>query len=343
MREGHRWLPSPLLPARRKEWLLDMSLSPLLPCVHIGIPKTGTALLQRRVFPGQSGLHFLGKCRDRANMWITPENAEVVEQISGQLDAKALEGLKDVAQALIEQGWMHGRVTLWSKEGWSGGSAARRLQTAKNLAAVLGPCRVILVLRHPHTLVESLYFQKLIASQLGLDDRVARPGIYFSLEHWLDTNWGLDAHGALACLDYARTAEVYAEVFGTDAVGIFLYEDLKRDSAAYARAVGAFIGVDGDEMAAHIAQQHVHPRLTEKQVAQIRHIDVSPWRRLRFRMRSPVERKKLLYDSQDDGSAAASASLPRRWRDLIDELTTDGNHLLMNRWAVSLDHHGYPL
>ena len=329
----------------------------LLPCLHIGMPKTGTALLQR-VFARHSGLHFQGKrgdaanilttaenAKDAANIWMTPQNAKFVEQISGQLDTKAHEDLAHVAQTAVEEARALGRVPLWSKEGWSAGSPAWRLQTAKNLEATLGPSRVILVLRHPHAFVESLYFQKLISAQLGRDGRVARPGRYFSLEQWLEANWGLSAHGALANLDYARTAEIYAEVFGTEAIGIFLYEDLKGDSAAYARALGAFIGVDSDEMVAHIPQEHVHPRLTEKQIERIRYIDSSLLRRLRFRLRSPVERARVLSlkGHQDDRSAPASASLPTRWGDLISEFTADGNHRLMDRWDVSLVRHGYPL
>jgi len=318
-----------------------------LPCLHIGMPKTATALLQHKAFPVHSGLCFFGKCVPKRNMWITRENARFVEQVSGYVGPEALQGLRHAGQKMLAQAREQGRVALWSQESWSAGPVKQRLQTARNFQSALGPCKVALVLRQPHDFIESLYFQRLLGAQLGKDNRVGQPGTYFTLERWLDVHWDLPAHGDLSILDYARTADLYANVFGADALGIFLYEDLKEDSDKYARAMAAFLGVDGDEMAVHLANKHVHPRFTEQQVDQIRHIDASPLRRLKFRLLPVTARRHILHmvrrNALPAGLPPARADIPERWIERITELTAPGNRRLMERWGVALDRHQYPL
>jgi hypothetical protein len=318
-----------------------------LPYLHLGMPRTATALIQRQVFPRHSGLCFFGKCVPEDNMWMTRENARFIKQIPRYVEPEALEGLKRVGQKMLLQAGEQGRVPLWSEESWSSGSVKRRFRIAKNFQSALGPCKVILVLRQPHDFLESLYFQRLAAAQLGENKRFGQPGSYFTLEHWLDTNLDLPAHGDLSNLDYARTADIYASVFGADALGIYLYEDLKEDAAKYARGLAAFLGVDGDEMAAHLGNKHFHARIAEQQVERIRNIDASPLRRLLFRWRSPRDRRRILNlgerFARPDHWPRARAALSEQWTERIAELTAPGNRRLLERWGVALDRHEYPL
>lgn len=324
-----------------------ISTSLPLPVLHLGLPKTATALLQREVFAKHSGLCFFGKCVGAENMWFTRENERFVEQLSNYARPESLKGLHRTGQSMLAEAREQGRIPLWSKEEWSAAPLKRRFRTARNFRAALGRCRIILVLRQPHDFVESLYFQKLMAAQLGFDDRVGKPGRYFTLEHWLDINWNLHAHGDLSNLDYARTAEIYARIFGADALGIFLYEDLQEDSDTYARTLAAFIDIDGDEMKAHLGKKYAHVRVAEEQVDRIRHIDASSWHRLLFHLRSLPARRRLLgmggfYPRPDQGPRAR-AVLPKRWVARIAELTAPGNRWLMERWGVDLERHEYPL
>ena len=69
---------------------MTVPTSPPLPCLHIGMSKTATALVQHEAFPVHSGLCFFGKCVPKDNMWITRENARFVEQVSGYVEPEAL-------------------------------------------------------------------------------------------------------------------------------------------------------------------------------------------------------------------------------------------------------------
>ena len=106
--------------------------------------------------------------------------------------------------------------------------------------------------------------------------------------------------------------------------------------------MAAFLGIDGDEMAAHPANKHVHPRLTEQQVDQIRHIEGSPLRRLCFRWLPPRARWHIL-GLLNHHSPRARATFPERWIERITELTAPGNRRLMERWGLELGRHEYPL
>jgi hypothetical protein len=227
------------------------------------------------------------------------------------------------------------RIPLLSNEGIVACSAERRKRRAENLRALFGPCKVVVTLRQPFDLVESLYFQKL---KTGKDFGCR------SMEDWLEDCQSRPAGGPLVNLDYARTVDIYSEVFGRQSVGIFLFEQLAQDFGKYVTALCEFIGIGSDEGVALATGKHENPRISPERLHRLETIAESPvlsrtidW--LPKKIRRRLSRPK----GKSEGANLVRAPLSKLWEERIAEMTRDGNRQLMKDWNLPLEAYGYPV
>ena len=193
------------------------------PALHIGLPRTGTKLLQWHLFSVHPQIHYLGiydgnpKFRDRrpyANCRDQHVQRMMQGLVIGNLSRPDLEASRPLAKERALVHLEQGRVPMWSQEILSVGSEKSRQLRAENLWRIFGPCRVLLTLRHPVGLVESTY--RLILRRENIRRSSGRAW-YKSLDDWFHDQ--LEGE-VFPHLDYLRTYEIYRDLFGEESVKV---------------------------------------------------------------------------------------------------------------------------
>ena len=213
--------------------------------LHIGLPRTGTKTLQWNLFAQHPEIEYLGmfigkigtshrrfhRCR---NVEIQKFMQEILWEHRFQPD---LDKCRELFQEHIHPELERGRVPVWSWESLTTDTWVNRWIRAENLRKALGPCRVIITIRHPMDLLESAYFQILgrenvtkgprnkraIPRQLLgiLRGEFGQPAHYESIDEWFEREFEGEI---LPHLEYARTIKLYGEIFGQEAMQVMVFD-----------------------------------------------------------------------------------------------------------------------
>jgi hypothetical protein len=316
-------------------------------CVHIGLPKTATTTVQQFLFPHHPDIHYLGRLIGGRHVFRSREVESMVLAIrSGKATGAERARFRGQLDEMGRSPRARGKIVVLSDESLVMGSLEQRRRRAELLSSVFKPCRVIITLRRPEALIESFYFQKVVNEQLDGRRSFGTPLTYLDIDEWLEVNWTRSAGGALAALDYARTIEVFTAVFGKEALGVFLMEQLTQDPDTYYRTLCRFIGVDEQQGLALVRDRRANTRLGQQAIDRIMQISESRAWSFLFRYSPGVLRRRMVGVSSDPISGQrprASTQIPESWRERVVELTRDGNRRLLAEFGVPLDRFGYPL
>lgn len=331
----------------------DQTAAQRLPVIHVGMPKTATKTLQMCLFARHSEVEFLGTYTGKKTRFSQCRDAQI-EQLINQLLWKYparpdLPLCRDIYRRAVAPALGQGLAPVWSWESLIENHYEVQKYRAENLRAVFGDCRIIVTIRHPVKLVESLYLQLLKRDNLGARYRLGKQAVYKPIESWITGQWGQEGHAPNVHLEYAQGIKLYADIFGADRVGVFLFEQLIKEPEAYYRSLCQFIGINADEALQHVLGENENQRWTETQLKRLRTVSSSWLEGLRFRFSSRKQRRQMLGLLPDgsipetDLSPSAKEELPEEWRKRIFEKTRVGNQHLMKQWGVPLDQYNYPL
>lgn len=316
------------------------------PCVHVGLPKTATTTVQQFLFPRHPGIYYLGRWIDSRRLFSREIQRMILAIRGGKATISEVARFRQQFTELRQSPPVRNKVVVLSDESLVTGSPDRRRRRAEALRNVFGPSRVMITLRRPEALIESLYFQKLANEQVDGRRPIGRRLAHFTIEEWLEANWARSERGSLAVLDYARTIELFAAVFGKDAVGVFLIEQLAQDADAYYRAICRFVGVDEQQGLALVRDQRANSRLPQQTIDRLRQISESKFRSVLFRYSPRRLRRRMAGVDSDHVSSRqmrAYQPIPESWRQRVIELTRDGNRRLAKEFGVPLHQFGYPM
>ena len=309
--------------------------------LHLGLPKAASTLLQQHLFGGHPDLDYLGKLEGN---WISPEVEKFARRITAaqELDDSLALGMRE---GYIEPAIRRGRLPVLSSEGLSVGLPDSHEKRAEFLEHVWSPCSVLFVIRHPLTLVESMYFHRLRqyarkGKGSDLRDRLGRQ-FYFDVDEWLEANLELE-EGFFNLLDYARTIQVYCRVLGRSNVRVFLFEELTRDLEAAIQQVCDYLGVHPATILDLSRERQVNPRWTEKQVLRLKEISSSRWRSGIFRAMG-VRRRDTMLAVKGSSSPARLDWSGSRWIERIEKQTAQGNRWLAQTFGLPLAEYEYPM
>lgn len=319
-------------------------------CLHIGLPKTATKTLQMQLFARHSQVEYLGtytgsrrqyrQCRDAQVEGIM---AELIWDFRDRPDFARASKL--FAQA-VRPAMDAGRLPVWSWESLVEDRHEVQRQRAENLKTVFGDAKIIVGIRHPVRLVESLYLQLLKRDNVGARASFRRGVWYLPIDKWLARQWGRGGHPPKSQLEYARAIEIFADVFGDDRMGIFLFEQLVADPADYVRSICGFLEIDAAEGVAHTRDKRENARWVQEQLDRLQRIQQSPVLSTAFRFADKKTRRQMLGIPRRGPAPEgppARAEMSDLWRERIEEKSREGNRRLAQRWNVPLAKYGYPL
>ena len=326
-------------------------------CIHIGMPKTGTKTLQMRLFSRHSQVDYLGTHiksplkKPSSTLFRRWCKNEAIFELMNELifdrrNCPDLPRSREIFRTHVEPSLAAGRVPVWSWESLMEDSHEVQRRRAENLKAVFGKCTVLVGLRHPLSLIESLYLQLMRRDNVASRASFRNGLCYVPPDSWLQTNWGRVGQPPTAHLEYPETVEVFADVFGDDAVQICLYESFAEDSDAYISNMCKTIGIDATEGLKLVGKDRDNSRWTEEQLLRLRKIHASPLQSWLFRCSSRRQRCKMLgldgHGIPGPGAPARPGFSPH-WQERILEATRDGNCRIAGRWNLPLERYGYPI
>lgn len=321
--------------------------------IHIGLPRTGTKLLQWHLFSRHSQVAYLGMyigriargyrrfdlCRDATVQAVMQEIA------FGDVSRPDLVGCRRLANELLPPAFGQGRVPVWSWESLATDAWSMRRARAEHLREVFGDCRIVATIRHPLDLLHSAYFQILRRENVARPhklQRILRARCY-PIEEWLERQFDGEV---MQHLEYARTIRLYADLFGRQSIKVLMFEDLKAAPAAFVEALCRFMGIDPVEGIGLTEGNRENSRWTIEQYETLKSIQGSFLRSMYFRFIGNRRRRHMIGmtpTSRSGDRRPACVEIPPAWRSRIEEATREGNRWLADEWSLPLAQHGYPL
>jgi hypothetical protein len=322
-----------------------------LPVIHIGLPKTATTTLQRRLFARHSEILYLGRfvhdeSSDPCHHYWSCINGDVVKAMHElSLDAvhwPQVDRCRDLLRSAMESAASRHLVPVWSWESLSTDLLSRRRLRARNLKATFGDAKIIICLRNPISLIEAAYFFQLKRDNLSPDFCRWRRPYYLPIDEWLEQEYDQEIRPHL---EYAETIRAYIKFFGIHNVHVFLFEELVADPVGFARRLCGAIGIDADEGLSLVRGASDNPRMTAAQFERIRSIASSSWTSVLWSL-TPATMRPGLF-SLDAGPADPCAVVrPRammspKWKERICDDVRAGNLWLQATYDLNLDVLGY--
>jgi hypothetical protein len=299
----------------------------MLPVLHVGFHKCGSTTLQGALFSRHPQI---------ANLGEPHEDPSALEAIRGILQSCSANPRKhrdldlDRSRHLWQQALAKvapGKVPVFSKETLTMSEFYTRPgddRIPERLRSVVGPAKIIIVVRHQIRLIESLYLYQ------------AKGARYEAAEHWLG-----ERDDDLHLYRYDTMVNAFVQHFGRENVAVLLFEELKTDAASFARQACNFIGVDAEQGAALIRGERRNQRVSQ------RYLLYSKLRKgfgmyIQFGRVVPNALRQAFNDFITSG-AEAKIQLPRGWVANMEQYFRDDNRRLAQQWRLPLGKYDYPL
>ena len=302
--------------------------------VHVGYPKTATTTLQTEVFSKHSGMlyftskpeaydevHWMG---ERDNLWYDPEPLH-----------------KLVAEARSEAG---DRTIVVSEERLFAPSATEWEVVSDRIRKSFSPCKVMITLREQIGLVKSFFCNHARTGEHVFSNGSKRYPI--TMEQWMKMCFRFPSSNLPHFLDYHTVLTHYAEVFGRENVGVFLFEEMIADKNAYFEKMAEFMEVDPREfLELYERSRRLNTRVTNRRCFYESVVFV-PLNKVLSTLRigrfipGKDAVKKALFDYLDRGSVL-DVEIPQDRLDSLLALYAEGNRKLNDEWGLRLEENGY--
>lgn len=296
-----------------------------MPVFHIGANKAGSTTLQEALFARHPEILNLGKPADRKNPGDAGRAVDALRDACEHGTALAMTEQRALWQRATEPA--AGRVVVFSHE-----ELIRRryypqqdpARMARAIVDMAGPVRVVMVARHQIDLLESLYIHK------------ANTATYLPPDRWLADNsdW-------ISTYRFDEVADAWASVIGERNVGVFLFEELVRDTPSFATRLANFMGIDAARAKDLLSAEHKNPRKSGRTQAYVKLRSAFFPRASLGALLPPSVRRA--WRNYLEGGAPSRESLPDNWRETITDGFRSGNRKLADRFRLPLEQYNYPM
>lgn len=291
--------------------------------LHVGLPKTGSTTLQRRLFAAD---------HDVATFWRFSESTEGqrVAKLIWLRDSLAYDQkeVDDLVDAVAER--RPDAAFVFTDEGVTDAGGGDRGLAARRLHATFPDATVLIVVREQVDYLLSYYVHRLRGYGLHhLDDRP--PGEWF--RHDARERMG----ERLTMLDYRALVGRYEELFGRERVAVRLFEDLRADTDGFLADVAGLYG--GAVPDAEVETSHANARQTRRRVTYQRALRMLPLLKS-VEVRLPPTAGDR-FDAYLEGGDRVDVELDDEVRTWLRDRYRDGNRWLAEAHGLDLAGHGY--
>jgi len=306
--------------------------------IHIGYPKTATTWLQKVVFPNQPGILFWdAQIPGGKYEWLL----DIVNVHDFDFDPTYFRS--QYARCRDD----HSKPLVISLESLVGDPFAGNRNSRSNadrLRAIFPEATIIITIREQLSILISLYKQYVQeggASSLGrfLESESVPTRTCFSLDF----------------LQYDRIIDYYQQLFGVQAVHVFLYEELKEEPERFLETLFALFQIDVKGIDDSLLVERPNQGLSTISLAIARianrflfskHFNPSPiipWTRLfrASRVRRILQQRldPLVFNRISGSAISIKPELQQRLEDYYRE----SNAIVADKLGIDLRKYGYPL
>lgn len=293
---------------------------------HIGLPKTASTFLQRRVFSGHPDIAYFGPGSGGAVERALREIPRIAES-DFVLGALRAECAPQIAAA-------PGRKTLFSSEALTEGTNISHKVRAQRLKALFNCDGVILVVRRQDELLESIYLQY----AKGLGSKYSRLEPFGT---WLEQLWAnCESAAQMRRLRFYDIATAHAAVFGSDNVHVLLFEELRASPEAFLKRIYGIFDLNAASFAFVDTESRDNPRVSRGQFIAKKAFAFAPW--LRPLLLAMPGRLKKVVKRGFGLDAPLEVVFPEELRPGLIALCGPQNQALAREWSLPLHRYGYP-
>jgi hypothetical protein len=304
--------------------------------LHIGFSRTATTTHQAHLFAKHPQIVYLGK----------PHGDFLQDQIYRLLKQDTITyspaKLADYIRDRARENHAPGTIILLSNEILlSRGKSLDKGVVAQRIKDAFYPCKIIITIRGQLDILKSAY----LTSGRMLDDVPGRyRGLSVSFDEWLEFSYrqhqGMDKN-YITHVDYFKTIDCYARLFGRENTGVFLFEEFVHNTEEYTRRLSDFLGIDARESLRLVSGKHEHREISQAQLN---------FERLQTKL-YPLSRTRMvsfLLSGYYKLSRASSKEKPPeiditgQWLERLSDIFSSGNRRLIEEYGLPLEQYGYP-
>lgn len=288
--------------------------------LHPGFVKSATTSLQELVFSRHPEIGFFGpSVEDKGIAWAIRHLCNADSSHYREDDVRRI--FTEAIMALPAD-----KVVVISHENFTLYEATDKGIVAERLHALFPNAAICFTLRRQDEVLAGWYLQKL--------PRYLRGKHYLSFREWLRLKRKEPHKSILNDLDYHASIGLYVRRFGREKVGVFLFEELRRDPSAFSAALAGFLQVDAETFRALMASETRNAGISKEYVLLMRTLGrLLPARVLRY----------LSHRIPKHLGRRLRVRLPQAAQGQVAALCAEGNRALAKDFAVDLEAYGYPV
>lgn len=307
--------------------------------LHIGYPKTGTKTLQNGLFENLADITFLGMSAKTKPLAPILERIKHYDSIEYPADEtrriynNILDGITPLKDTILISNEDLTTANLFDRKMVDRGLVAERLKS------VLGPAKIMIVIRSQLTAIPSLY------TQLCPLDGYSKP----RFEQTLKENLNNFSNGFLSNYKYDKLIKRYEECFGSKNIGVFVFEEIIDDPFSYYSKICSFMEIDLSREVFEKSHIHMHDRVKSGAIAFTKSIQFyerfrksyTPW--LKPSKFLPFYNFRKLEAFFGRSGKKFIPMVEGEWVQTFHELFAEGNRELVECRGLDLGKFGYPL
>ena len=321
--------------------------------IHIGYAKAASTTLQKHLFDKHSQINYLGiypsgnlgkdsQDKQRSIQVNTPEFKKFHYNlvILDGLDYHSSQNLKLYKQS-VQPLLKSDSVNVLSNERFTSVYFCHPdlKNKAERLKEVFPEGKIIIILRNQFEIIASKY------RDWPFNPKCVEIGKSVALDDWIKIALEDNQTKYLANLKYNRVVDFYQEIFGSENVGIFLFEDLVHRSLEFAQQLSEFMEIDSDEALSLLTEKHENNAVSQayNSYRMLHRNEVIPsFVFSRLKMMVPSALKRQIMELLKKGNKK-DYQINSETRFKIQNYFGESNQKLASKYGLNIDKYNYPL
>ncbi|MCP4155720.1 MAG: hypothetical protein GY757_48795, partial [bacterium] len=227
--------------------------------IHVGFSKTGTTTLQKNLFNNHSQIHYLGKRYDDKKLEI--ELHKLIMQETLVYDPSELK--KHYNEVIRPKADESKKIILLSDEMLLSYSKARdKGIVAQRLKEVFEPSKIVITIRSQYEILKAAYLSR---GRLQLNVPPKYSGLHVTFNQWLELAEKNVERSYLGHIDYLKTIDYYARLYGKENVCVLLLEEFIQNTEAHIQKLTDFLEIDTKEALTLVEGKHSNKGISNLQ------------------------------------------------------------------------------